>query len=132
MPTTRPRRALNQRVATVALNTSAVMPVPKPTTTPHSRINCQILVMPSDSSRLAVTIEIEIIATLRRPKRLSSAAANGAISPNSIRRIETAVEISAVVQPNSFCSGRMNTPGAAPAPALTSAVRKVTATITQP
>ena len=123
---------LNQRVATVALSTSAVMPVPKPTTTPHSRISCQIFVTPSDSNRLAVTIEIEISATLRRPKRFRIAAANGAISPNSISRIEIAVEISAVVQPNSFCSGRMNTPGAAPAPALTRAIRNVTPTMTQP
>ena len=63
---------------------------------------------------------------------MSSAAANGAISPNRMKRIDNAEEISAVVQPNSFCSGTMNTPGAPTAPALISAVRKVTPTITQP
>ena len=40
-PTARPRRAENQRVATVAPSTSAVMPVPRPTTTPHDSTNCQ-------------------------------------------------------------------------------------------
>jgi len=49
-----------------------------------------------------------------------------------MNRIDSAEEISAVVQPNSFCSGTMNTPGAPTAPALISAVRKVTPTITQP
>jgi len=63
---------------------------------------------------------------------LSSAAAKGAISPNSSRRTDSAEEISAVLHPNSCCSGRMKTPGAPTAPATTSAVRKVTATIAQP
>ena len=38
-----PARAvpLNHRAETVAPSTSAVMPVPMPTTTPHSNINCQ-------------------------------------------------------------------------------------------
>src|SRR5437763_1386307 len=66
------------------------------------------------------------------PNRLSNAAANGAISPNSASRINSAAEMAAVVQPNSFCSGRMKTPGAPAAPAETSAVTKVTATTTQP
>jgi hypothetical protein len=43
-----------------------------------------------------------------------------------------AEEISAVLQPNSFCSGTMNTPGAPTAAALTSAVTKVTAIIAHP
>ena len=62
---------------------------------------------------------------------MSSAAANGAINPNRMKRIDSAEEISAVVQPNSCCSGTMNTPGAPTVPAETSAVKKVTATITQ-
>ena len=49
MPTTRPRRAVNQRAATVAPSTSAVMPVPIPTTTPHSSISCQTFVMASEA-----------------------------------------------------------------------------------
>ena len=47
-------------------------------------------------------------------------------------RIDIAEEISAVLQPNSFCSGTMKTPGAPTAAALTSAVTKVTAIIAQP
>ena len=49
-----------------------------------------------------------------------------------MKRTASAEEISAVVQPNSFCSGTMNTPGAPTVPAVISAVRKVTPTITQP
>ena len=49
-----------------------------------------------------------------------------------MKRIDSAEEISAVVQPNSFCSGTMNTPGAPTVPAVISAVKKVTATMTQP
>ena len=63
---------------------------------------------------------------------MSSAAANGAIRPNRMKRIDSAEEISAVLQPNSFCSGTMNTPGAPTVPAEISAVRKVTPTIAQP
>ncbi|MEH2589159.1 hypothetical protein V1273_002998 [Bradyrhizobium sp. AZCC 1721] len=61
-----------------------------------------------------------------------SAAAKGAISPNRMKRIDSAEEISAVVQPNSFCNGTMKTPGAPTVPAEIRPVRKVTATITQP
>ena len=49
-----------------------------------------------------------------------------------MKRIDSAEEISAVVQPNSFCSGTMKTPGAPTVPAAISAVMKVTPTITQP
>ena len=49
-----------------------------------------------------------------------------------MNRIDSAEEISAVVQPNSCCSGTMKTPGAPTVPALISAVKKVTPTITQP
>jgi hypothetical protein len=41
-----------------------------------------------------------------------------------MKRIDSAEEIYAVVQPNSFCSGTMKTPGAPTVPALISAVRK--------
>ena len=40
MPTTRPRRAVNQRAATVADSTVARKPVPAPTTKPHIRMSC--------------------------------------------------------------------------------------------
>ncbi len=49
-----------------------------------------------------------------------------------MKRIDSAEEISALLQPNSFCSGTMNTPGAPTVPAEISAARKVTPTITQP
>ncbi|MNW05236.1 hypothetical protein D3C71_2014540 [compost metagenome] len=44
-PTTSPRRLSNQRVATVAPSTSAVMPVPTPSTTPQIATRCQSSVM---------------------------------------------------------------------------------------
>jgi hypothetical protein len=71
-------------------------------------------------------------ATGRTPKRFMKAAAKGAISPNSSSRTASADEISEVAQPNSFCSGRISTPGAPTAPAVTSMVRKVTAATAQP
>ena len=67
MPTTSPRRPTNQRVAMVAPSTSAVMPVPRPITTPHSSIRCQILVMASEPSSADTTISCAASVTLRRP-----------------------------------------------------------------
>jgi hypothetical protein len=49
-----------------------------------------------------------------------------------MKRIDSAEDISAGLQPNSFCSGTMKTPGAPTVPAEISAVKKVTATIAQP
>ena len=132
MPTTRPRRATNQRVATVAPSTMAVIPVPKPTTNPQSAMRCQACVIVSEATRPAMMIDSAETTTLRRPKRAIMAAANGAIRPNSSSRIDSAEEICVVLQPNSFSSGRMNTPGAPTEAELISEVRNVTATITQP
>ncbi len=67
MPTTRPRRATNQRAAMVAPSTSAVMPVPIPITTPHSSINCQTFVIASEATRPETTMSCADSATLRRP-----------------------------------------------------------------
>ena len=67
MPTTRPRRATNQRAAIVAPSTSAVMPVPSPITTPHSSTNCQTCVIISEASRPETTTSCATSATLRRP-----------------------------------------------------------------
>ena len=67
MPTTRPRRATNQRAAIVAPNTSAVIPVPIPMTTPHSNINCQTSVIASEASRPETTTSCAASVTLRRP-----------------------------------------------------------------
>ena len=68
----------------------------------------------------------------RMPKRLISAAANGAISPNSTKRMPSAEGISAVSHPNSRSNGSISTPGAPTVPAVTSMVRNVTPAITQP
>ena len=67
IPTTRPRRAVNQRAAMVAPRTSAVIPVPMPITTPHSSINCQIFVMASEATSADATISCADSVTLRRP-----------------------------------------------------------------
>ncbi len=67
MPITRPRRATNQRVAMVAPSTSAVMPVPIPITTPHSRMSCQTCVIASEVTRPETTISCAANVTLRRP-----------------------------------------------------------------
>ena len=67
MPTTRPRRPTNQRVATVAPRTSAVMPVPNPTTKPQSRTSCHTCVMNSDSTRPPTMRVSADTTTLRTP-----------------------------------------------------------------
>ena len=67
IPTTRPRRALNQRAATVAPRTSAVIPVPMPITTPHSNSKCQTFVMASEAKSAEATIRSADSVTLRRP-----------------------------------------------------------------
>ena len=61
-----------------------------------------------------------------------NAAANGPNKPNSRMRSASALEICAFSQPNSRSSGTIMTPGEPIAPAVTSMVRKVTATTTQP
>ena len=132
MPTTSPRRAENQRVATVAPSTSAVSPVPTPTTTPQSRMSCQTRLIASEARSPAAMMASAISTIRRTPKRFMKAAANGPSTPNSASRIASAEEISAVCQPNSSWRGTMNTPGAPTAPAVTSMVRKVTAATTQP
>lgn len=67
MPITRPRRATNQREAIVAPSTNAVMPVPIPITTPHSRMSCQTCVMASDANSPETTINCAASVTLRSP-----------------------------------------------------------------
>ena len=131
-PTTSPRRWVNQRAATVAASTIAVRPVPTPITTPQSSTNCHTRVIASEARKPATTRASAQIITRRSPKRFMNAAANGPNTPNSKRRSASAVEICALSQPNSRSSGTMSTPGAPMAPAVTSMVRKVTATTIQP
>ena len=45
MPVTRPRRATNQRLVTVAAKASAIEPVPRPTSRPQHSISCQAAVI---------------------------------------------------------------------------------------
>ena len=70
--------------------------------------------------------------TRRTPNRFMNAAANGPKKPNNKRRIASAVEICALPQPNSCSSGTISTPGAPIAAAVTSMVKKVAPTTTQP
>lgn len=42
IPRTSPRRWTNQRLTMSEPKTRAVPPVPRPTSTPHSRISCQL------------------------------------------------------------------------------------------
>ena len=131
-PTTRPRRAENQRVATVAPSTIAVSPVPMPTITPQSRKSCHSVVIHSEQKMPAPINVSATAATRLTPNRFMKAAANGPSSPKSTRRIAKADEMSDVDHPNSVCSGPIRTPGAPTAPAVTSIVRKVTLATTHP
>src|SRR6478735_5485586 len=96
----------------VAANTSAIDPVPSPISTPQESTSCQPVVtntvspLPSATSSSA-----EQVITLI-PNRSISAAANGAVRPYRIRLTPTATDSRPRDQPNSSCSGTINTPGA--------------------
>ena len=67
MPVTTPRFSTNHRVATVAANTVAMHPDPRPTTIPQSAISCHgddICVVPSAPNEM---VRSAIATTRRRP-----------------------------------------------------------------
>ena len=66
-PTTSPRRATNQRLATIAPSTSAVEPVAVPITTPHKAHNCQVLVITVVAAEAAATTANASETTMRGP-----------------------------------------------------------------
>ncbi|CAB5003562.1 unannotated protein [freshwater metagenome] len=80
-PMTTPRRATNQRVATVLAKTVAMQPLPAPTTTPHSRNSCHGWVICVVSAEPVAMITRATPLTLRSPYRCCSAAANGPMNP---------------------------------------------------
>jgi hypothetical protein len=123
---TRPRRLTNQRLATVAANTSAIDPVPRPMSTPQSRTSCQLLVTPTLRPLPAAISSRATLTTARTPNRSIRAAANGAVSPNSTRLTPTASDTSPRDQPNSSWRGTIRTPGAARNPAAQSSATKAT------
>lgn len=101
MPVTRPLRAVNQRLVTVAANASAIEPLPRPTNRPQHSSSCHGAVIhtvrPDPSA-----ITVSATATTRRiPKRSISAAAKGAVSPYNARLIDAAAPIVPRDQPNS-------------------------------
>src|SRR5687768_1554031 len=83
-PVTRPRRVSNQRVATVATNPIEIEPVPTPTSTPHSNTSCQLAVIVTLSAEPDAISSSAADSTGRTPNRSINAAANGAVSPNSV------------------------------------------------
>src|SRR5471032_2804336 len=110
-PTTRPRWVSNQRLETTALSTSAVMPEPTPSITPHSTTSCQNCVIRVASARPPATSDSAVTTTLRSPKRSIRMAENGPIRPNSTKRTASADEICSVSQPNSLLKGCIMAPG---------------------
>src|SRR4051794_24682889 len=126
MPDTSPRRATNQRPVTVAPSDSAIEPVPRPTSRPHSSTSCQLAVMNTVSPLPVAVISSATTTTRRMPKRSMSAAANGAVSPYSAMFTATAAEMVDTDQPNSACSGSISTPGTARNAAAPTSARKVT------
>ena len=80
-PTTSPLRLMNHWSATVAANTSAIDPVPRPIKTPQVSTSIHGWVANVDSAAPAATRRRATEVTLRSPKRAISAAANGAIRP---------------------------------------------------
>src|SRR4051794_12057094 len=127
MPVTSPRRCTNQRPVIVATNVIDIDPVPTPTSSPQQSSSCQDEVMKTVRPLPSAISTSAALTTRRRPSLSISAAANGEISPYSIRLIDTAVEIVACDQPNSSCSGSSNTLGTDRNPAAPISVMKPTA-----
>ena len=78
---TSPRRLMNQRLATVAANTSAIDPVPRPISRPQVSSSCHDSVMNTVSPLPSAMSTSAVEVTWRMPKRSISAAANGAVRP---------------------------------------------------
>ncbi len=132
MPTTRPRRATNQRAADGRAKDHRCHARAKSDDESPQRDQVPGLRHGEGGEKASSNDRQRRDDDLRNPKRSISAAANGAIRPNSKRRIDSADEIWVVDQPNSFSSGRMKTPGAPTEAELISDVKNVTATMTQP
>ena len=67
MPTTRPRRAVNQRLATVAPSTIAVMPVPMPTSSPQVSQSCHSAVICVAKPSPTTMKQVDAATTARSP-----------------------------------------------------------------
>ncbi len=131
MPVTRPFRAVNQRLVTVAAKARAIEPLPRPTNRPQHSSSCHGAVIhtvrPDPSA-----ITVSATATTRRmPKRSISAAAKGAVSPYSARLMEAAAPIVPRDHPNSWCSGSISSPGSERNAAAPMIVTNVTAATNQ-
>src|SRR2546423_1414933 len=74
IPMTSPRRATNQRFATVAASTPAIEPVPVPTTNPQSKSSCQGCRMAGVKPTPTAIRRRAMSRTRRTPKRAIKAA----------------------------------------------------------
>src|SRR5690606_15667151 len=108
-PLTKPRRFTTQRPVIVATNGIDIEPVPTPTSTPQHNNNCHGSVMNTVSPAPAATSTSAQATTRRIPNRSINAAANGEITPNNTRLIDTAEPIVPWDQPNSSCNGSIST-----------------------
>src|SRR6185369_7536825 len=100
-PVTRPRRASNHRVATVATKPIEIDPVPTPTSTPHSSTSCQLVVMNTLSADPVAMSVNATERTGRTPNRSIRAAAKGAVRPNNVMLTDIANPTTPCDQPNS-------------------------------
>src|SRR5215217_6319032 len=130
-PVTSPRRASNQRVATVATKPIEIEPVPTPTSTPHNSTNCQLDVIVTLSAEPAAMSTRAADSTGRTPNRSINAAANGAVRPKSVMLTDIASPTTPCDHPNSWCSGFIITPGTERKPAAPRIATKLTAATTQ-
>jgi hypothetical protein len=109
-PVTSPRRVWNQRFATMEPSTSAIAPVPTPTSRPQRIHSCHgaVIQMVNPEPRLTRTNATD--RTRRMPKRSMRAAANGAVTPKSTRLTVTAPEVVVLDQPNVASNGSISAP----------------------
>ena len=81
MPTTRPRRATNQRLATVAPSTLPAMPVPMPLSAPQKRLSCHSVVIRALAIMLAQISAIPPSITQPRAEAIDQPAGQRADQP---------------------------------------------------
>ncbi len=106
-------------------STSAVTPLPPPTTTPQSSTSCHGCVISGVSATPRATIASAVPTVRARPNRSITAAANGPTSPYNRMLTATAKLTTDRDQPNSASNGTISTPGAERMPAATSSTTKV-------
>lgn len=110
IPTAKPRRLSNQRLATCVLNTVKNNPEPIPIITPQMRISCHSSCMIAVQASATDKRSMEISIMRFKPYFSTNAAINGPENPYKNKQTAKAKEMDGRLQPKSCSNGSINTP----------------------